>query len=81
MKKVGDIIESGEVILKVMKTYESDDPELWCKNRITLLNLNTGDIIDCADWDQILKKERRQDGEKYTAYSWNVVHLDGNLLH
>lgn len=51
MKKVGDIIESGEVILKVMKTYESDDPELWCKNRITLLNLNTGDIIDCADWD------------------------------
>lgn len=51
MKKVGDIIESGEVTLKVIKVYESDDPELWCKNRITLLNLDTGDIIDCANWD------------------------------
>ena len=47
--KVGDIIERGKTKWKVVKLYETDNPELFYKDRITMINIETGEELDCAN--------------------------------
>lgn len=47
--KVGDIIERGLTKWEVIRLYETDNPECFYKNRITMINIETGEILDCAN--------------------------------
>lgn len=48
-KQLGDIIEFGNSKWKVIRTYTTDNPELFYKDRLTMVNLETGETIDCAN--------------------------------
>lgn len=48
-KKPNDIVELGNTKWKVIKVYTTDNPELFYKDRITMVNIETGEITDCAN--------------------------------
>ncbi|WP_196029352.1 hypothetical protein [Longicatena caecimuris] len=48
-KQLNDIVELGNTKWKVIKTYTTDNPELFYKDRITMINLETGETMDCAN--------------------------------
>lgn len=47
--KVGDIIEMGLTKWKVVRVYKTDNPKLFYKDRITMINIETGEELDCAN--------------------------------
>lgn len=48
-KQLNDIVELGTTKWKVIKVYTTDNPELFYKDRIIMINLETGETIDCAN--------------------------------
>lgn len=48
-KKLNDIVTLGITKWKVIKAYTTDNPNLYYKDRITMVNLETGETIDCAN--------------------------------
>lgn len=48
-KQLNDIVELGNTKWKVINVYTTDNPELFYKDRLTMINLETGETIDCAN--------------------------------
>lgn len=48
-KRINDIVELGNKRFKVIDVYTTDRPEIFYKDRLTMINLETGETIDCAN--------------------------------